>query len=337
MAGLSRRSCAAFLLALPLASAALATAALAAEPPLRAMRWLPASSDRVALLTRAPAECLAPPADAAQSLAIEIGRAAFRTPLLLGGQAARAGLACDSCHRNGRGNPAFAFPGISGAPGTADVTASLFSRRRGDGIANPRPIPDLTVDPRRIPPAALPAFVTGQIVEEFDGAAPPPAVLAGLVAYLNALDARACPRATATGTADPGATTPITAAATLADAGRAIAAARAALAAGDAATAALMVLAARAQLGRLDERFPAAQQRPIRAADSALAATLPAIRARHATAATRLTAWQATLPALARTLAAARHCSLYDPARLAAVIAESTRNMGAGRAAIDAK
>ncbi len=321
MAGILRRRRAAVLLAL-----SLATASNAAEPPLRAMRWLPANSDRVALLTRAPAECLTPAATPAQALAIEIGRAAFRTPLLLGGQAARAGLACDSCHQSGRGNPAFAFPGISGAPGTADVTAALFSRRRGDGIANPRPIPDLTVDARRIAPAALPAFVTGQIVEEFDGAAPPPAVLAGLVAYLNALDARACPDG-------PAATTPITAAATLADAGRAITAARAALAAGDAATAALMVLAARAQLGRLDERFPAAWQRPIRAADSALAAALPAIRARDARAATRLAAGQAAIPALARKLAAARRRSLYDPARLAAVIAGPPPAASAGTTA----
>ncbi len=289
----------------------LAASALAAEPPLRAMRWLPEDSDRVALLTRAPAECLARPADPATALAIETGRAAFRTPLLLGGQAARAGVACDSCHRNGRGNPAFAFPGISGAPGTADVTAALFSKRRGDGIANPRPIPDLATDPRRIAPAALPAFVTGQIVEEFDGAAPPPAVLAGLVAYLNALGQRAC----ASGT------TAITAAATLADANRAVAAARAALTAGDGATAALMVLAARAQLGLLDERFPAAQQRAIRAADSALAAVLPAIRARVPRAAANLAAWQAATPALARDLAAARRRSLFDPARLAKAIA----------------
>ncbi|MGF7473737.1 hypothetical protein WFJ45_23635, partial [Salmonella enterica subsp. enterica serovar Minnesota] len=70
-----------------------------------------------------------------------IGRAAFNSPLLLGGQAARAGLSCASCHRNGRGNPDFHFPGISGAPGTADVTASLLSSHRGDGQFNPKPIP----------------------------------------------------------------------------------------------------------------------------------------------------------------------------------------------------
>jgi hypothetical protein len=320
MIGVSRRWRPALLVAAIAAS--LTSAAGADDPPLRAMRWLPAGSDRVALLTLAPAECLASASNPATAIAIEIGRAAFRTPLLLGGQAARAGLSCDSCHRNGRGNPAFAFPGISGAPGTADVTAALFSRRRGDGIANPRPIPDLAADPRRIAPAALPAFVTGQIVEEFDGAVPPPAVLAGLVAYLGALDARACK-------GGPTATTTITARATLSDASRAVTAARAALAGGDGATAALLVLAARAQLGLLDERFPAAQQRPIRAADSALAAILPAIRAGDASADARLAAWQAATPALASRLAAARRRSLYDPARLAAAIAARSETASA--------
>jgi hypothetical protein len=278
----------------------------AGQQPLRALRWMPADADRVTLLTTAPAECLALPT----TTAIETGRAAFRTPLLLGGQAARAGLSCDSCHRNGRGNPAFAFPGISGAPGTADVTASLFSTKRGDGIANPKPIPDLAADPRKIAAADLPAFVTGQIVEEFEGAPPPPAVLAGLVAYLNALSPAACANGLA-------ATTPVTAATTLADAGRAVAAAQAALASGDTATAAMMVLAARAQLGLLDERFPADVQKPIRAADDALATTLAAIRRNDPAAAARLRAWQAATPALARKLAAAAPRSLYDPARLA--------------------
>ena len=125
------------------------------------------------------------PADPAERARIEVGRAAFRTPLLLGGQAARLGLSCESCHANGRGNPAFRFPGLSGAPGTADVTAPLMSARRGDEVFDPRPIPDLAA-PGKVARVrgdpALGAFVRGLIVEEFDGREPPPAVLDGLVA-----------------------------------------------------------------------------------------------------------------------------------------------------------
>ena len=45
----------------------------------------------------------------------------FRTPELLGGQAARVGLSCDACHINGRNNPTFYIDGVSGLPGTVDV------------------------------------------------------------------------------------------------------------------------------------------------------------------------------------------------------------------------
>ena len=124
------------------AAAGLLAAAAPADPPIRAERWL-APAARLTALTREPAECLARPGSVSAAKSIAIGRTAFRAPLLLGGQAARAGLSCSSCHRNGRGNPDFLFPGISGAPGTADVTASLLSSHRGDGIFNPRPIPDL--------------------------------------------------------------------------------------------------------------------------------------------------------------------------------------------------
>lgn len=128
-----------------------------------------------------------------------VGRTAFSTPNLLGGQAAKAGISCASCHRNGRGNPHFLFPGLSGAAGTADVTTSLFSQIRGDRTDNPKRIPDLAKDSHAIPRsgdrAALKAFVRGLIVEEFDGPVPDPAVLTGLAAYVAALDGAKCPTA----------------------------------------------------------------------------------------------------------------------------------------------
>ena len=52
---------------------------------LRGERWL-APGMRVAALTHQPRECLDPNADARL---VAIGRAAFRDPLLLGGQGAR--------------------------------------------------------------------------------------------------------------------------------------------------------------------------------------------------------------------------------------------------------
>src|SRR3954454_1234593 len=176
------------------------------ELPLRDARWL-LSADLAADLTHEPPECRSPSHDAALRRSEEIGRAAFRAPLLLGGQAARAGLSCSSCHRNGRGNPDFLFPGISGAPGTADVTASLLSSHRGDGIFNPRPIPDLAgpVTARKVSrdrgDPALAAFITGLITQEFDGPEPSPRVLAGVVDYVRALSPAGCGR---------GATVPIT-------------------------------------------------------------------------------------------------------------------------------
>jgi len=40
---------------------------------------------------------------------------------------------------------------------------------------------------------SLRRFIEGLVVEEFDGAVPPPAVIDGLVAYVAALQPGACP------------------------------------------------------------------------------------------------------------------------------------------------
>lgn len=164
--------------------------------PLSEARWLPPERLYDAL-SRQPRECLRPAADEAEKQAVLIGRTAFSAPLLLGGQAARAGLSCSSCHRRGRGNPDFTFPGLSGAAGTADVTSSVLSSHRGDGTHNPKPIPDLADSPRLAAhdreSRALETFIRGLIVEEFDGPQPTPAVLRGLAEYVRAVDPKACP------------------------------------------------------------------------------------------------------------------------------------------------
>src|SRR3546814_2043723 len=83
------------------------TTPLHAEPPIHALDWLAQEADPVAAVTKAPPECLAVPVDGAAARQVEAGRLLFRSPLLLGGQAARHGLTCQTCHVNGHDNPQF--------------------------------------------------------------------------------------------------------------------------------------------------------------------------------------------------------------------------------------
>ncbi len=298
--------------------AASVSAAPSAAPLLREMRWIAPATPRaeiVRALTTRPAECLAPPADAAidEQIAIyeqmSIGRAMFSAPLLLGGQAARAGVSCAACHVGGRGNPHFVFPGVSGKPGTADVTSSLFSTRRGDGIFNPRPIPDLAADPPKISrdPAspALRTFIRGLIVEEFDGLEPPPRILDGLTAYVRALRS------------DCGPPTPRTAAEEAGDAITAFQSANTALIEGDTASARLLLGAARSALGRIDERYPGQPKiaRLLSRRDGALR-RLQAEIAGDVTAISAQIHWAKGMGREAAVLRAAEPRSLYAPATL---------------------
>jgi len=284
----------------------------AADVPLAAMRWLVLGADAAALLTQEPTECLARPADPALARSVEVGRAAFRTPLLLGGQAARAGISCESCHRAGRANPDFRFPGVSGRPGTADVTSSLFSSHRGNGVDDPKPIPDLS-GPRaalKVAPGDVAPFVRGLIVEEFDGPEPTPAVLRGLTDYVRALEPAACPAA---------ATRQLAARELMADVRRAIASAQAAE---DPKTAVFMVTAARARLFLLDERYArlAAERAALRRADRDLADIAQALREARPDARARLARWQAETPLLEASLRRAERRSLLDSKTLAAAL-----------------
>ncbi|MET0274021.1 MAG: hypothetical protein ABW360_13630, partial [Phenylobacterium sp.] len=272
---MDRRRARAAVLAFVLGGSAVAATG---DPPLRAMAWAARDADPARAFGTTPTECLASPT----TPQVEIGRAAFRTPVVLGGQAARAGLSCEACHRAGRGNPDFKFPGISSAPGTADVTSALFSTERGDGKHDPVPIPDLS-GPKaklKVVDGKLAPFIHGLVVEEFNGPEPPEAVLAGLVAYVRALDPAHCPQ---------GAVQPLTVALLMDDARRAVRAAEERLAAGDLASALVMVASARARLGLIDERYAGPELAPsrerLRAADRALGASQQAIRERRSDAA----------------------------------------------------
>lgn len=301
-----------------LAAACFALAADAADAPLRAARWLPVERQSHSL-AHAPSECLAAAADPQTARRIAIGRAAFRTPLLLGGQAARAGLSCDGCHRNGRGNPDFQFPGLSGKPGTADVTSSLMSSHRGDGVVNPTAIPDLAGPAhslkisRKRSGRALEAFVRGLIVEEFDGPEPSRLTLDSVAEYVRALSPQACPGASQQR---------IGVAVYLSDARDAMRAAQYALDARDNAAARLMLSSARTALGMIDERYAApglaADRQLIRDADLELSAIQNAVDTKSTDADTRIAAWLARMPRWSEPLRRSESASLFNPERLAA-------------------
>lgn len=295
--------------------APLALTGAAADLPLSEARWVAPGQITVAL-TRQPVECLAVPADPTTAKQIAIGRAAFRTPMLLGGQAARAGLSCASCHRNGRDNQDFFLTGLSDAPGTADVTSSLMSKLRGDAQFNPKPITDLAASAatqkisRDAKSGDLERFITGQIVEEFDGHAPSPRVLAGLAAYVRAIRPDACP---------PAIDEPVTARALLDDIEAATDAARDT----DAATARLMLSSARWALGRIDERYATpeldAVRVKLRAADRGLADIQKSLEGGEQADHHQIDEWQRMFAVLRPAIESEASRSLFNPARLSRV------------------
>ncbi len=239
----------------------------------------------------------------------------FRDRPLLGGQAARAELSCESCHSNGRGNDAFHFPGLSGEPGTADVTSSIMSSYRGNARFDPRPIPDLAAagkisrDPAK---GELEAFIRGLVVEEFDGAEPSSLVLRGLADYVRALGPCDAPRES------------VTAAGMLDDSRRATIAAGHAWARGDVAGTRLLVSAARSMLGRIDERYAAdglaADRAALRSADLGLLAIARAVDRRAVDVPARLAAWRSDLPRWAPALLRNEPRSLFNPTLLEAAL-----------------
>jgi hypothetical protein len=313
-----RRGALGFVFVLLAAGGALAEGAVRSNLPIRAAHWLAPGSDVAQALGTTPTECLSPVAGAEHQYLIELGRSAFRTPLLLGGQAARAGVSCESCHRGGRSNAGFLFAGVSGPPGTADVTSSLFSSHRGDGVDNPKPIPDLSGPSERLKISRDPSrpdlerFIHGLVVEEFDGAEPPPSVLQGLAAYVRALSPEACPVA---------ATHPVAVTDVVAEARRAVLAADAALERGDKDSAVLMLSAARSQLALANERYDSPELGPdralLRSADLDLASAQNAVRGGDVRVRDRLAVWLSQTPDWAKRLQADASKSLFNPARLA--------------------
>lgn len=154
---------------------------------IESLRWT-APGHEIAALSKQPSTCLSFKPDAEAE--VRAGLALFNSPALLGGQAAKAGLSCSSCHANGRGNPHFLLPNLSGKAGTADVTNSFFGPARGNGVNDPVPIPDLAMPGKISREQADPAlilFTRNLIVDEFSGKPPSAAMLNALAAYMRAI------------------------------------------------------------------------------------------------------------------------------------------------------
>lgn len=217
-------------------------------------------------MTHAPQECLA----VRDSADVDAGRALFRSPTLLGGPAARAGLSCNACHANGRVNTHFLLPELTDRAGAADVTSEWSSRVRGDATLNPVAIPDLVGVTRRaafgqMREPSLRRFVHSVMVEEFQGAEPSDSAMMVMMTYLAALNAKACVAGDET----------VTLRAAADDVRRALAGT---LAVRDRATRSLLLAAGQDAVGRIVERLPADTFADDRRRFEALARELGAMR-----------------------------------------------------------
>jgi hypothetical protein len=172
--------------------AAVVTSA-ASSPAFEQLRWTAPGFEHEEL-SKQPATCLVYeknrdgiPQD---TQLISGGKALFNTPTLLGGQAAKAGLSCASCHANGRVSPLFQLSGVSDRVGRADVTNSFFSASKSNGQFDPVLIPDLAIsfqvsrDPEN---EALERFIRDLIVDEFSGEEPTANALTAIAAYVRAI------------------------------------------------------------------------------------------------------------------------------------------------------
>lgn len=276
---------------------------------LREQAWTAPGPTLARDLTQAPGECLA-----TRTPESEIGRALFRSPVVLGGPAARVGLSCHACHSNGGMNTRFFLPELTDRPGHTDVTSEWASAVRGDGVFNPVPIPDLagasghaTFGQRREP--SLEVFVRGVIEEEFQGAPLPAQAFDGMIAYLRALRLRACPAGD----------TPITLASAADDVRRALAVAETA----EPATASLLLAAAQDAIGRIVERLPAARFARERRTLETLARELGALRggAIPADLVATSPSWHARFNGVIARIAPRERRTYFNQATLAAALA----------------
>lgn len=129
-----------------------------------------------------------------KSYLVNLGDLAFNSPAILGDVARRAGISCNTCHVNGANNPKLYIPRLSTRPGNFDTTGGLFNPKADNHVLDPVRIPSLR-GARYFAPygndgrnASLRDFIRTVIVDEFAGPEPSPAILDGLVAYIQDID-----------------------------------------------------------------------------------------------------------------------------------------------------
>jgi len=227
--------------------AVLPAMAAQAQSLVGALEWLPPGSLSVESLTRHPQERLE--GGEKQSFYVEFGRLAFRSPDILGGTARKAGLSCQACHANGFATMAFFIPGLSGKPGSIDVSHAFWNLRGDDGIDNPIEIPSLrgvkTKDRfgQDLRTPSLREFTRRVIVTEFSGAEPDALLLDALITYQEKLQPAAA------------VSEPVSLQQDLADLIRYLDALRVPLAEEEPALAERMTVMIRGQIGFIHERF----------------------------------------------------------------------------------
>lgn len=294
-------------------------AASGPSPFAGALRWT-APEAEWAVLAQQPRQCSRADAAASDSPpAIAAGEALFNSPAPLGGQAAKAELSCAACHRNGRDNPHFLMPQLSGAPGTADVTNSFFGPQRANGRFDPVAIPDLAM-PGKVSRAAdrpdLTRFIRNLVVEEFSGAEPSAATLDALAAYVRTIGR--CP-------AGDDQAQPLRLADQLRLIDQSIAGART-VGGDDGALRRQLIAAARHQLGLIDERYAAARHAALRRDLVAASRDLARIGDGDTGWRPALDKWHARFGAkLVPRLRQREAVSLYDPAHLRHALADRAR------------
>lgn len=172
--------------------------------PLRALNAFPLSGDQTALPqgTELNEEALDKPREVfrseviggAKSYVVNLGDLAFNSNIILGGPARRGGMSCGTCHVNGASNSKLYIPGMSTRPGNFDTSGFLFNLKVHNRARAAVRIPSLR-GARYLAPygndgrtTSLREFVRNVIVGEFEGPEPSPAILDGLVSYIDDID-----------------------------------------------------------------------------------------------------------------------------------------------------
>ncbi|HYM32329.1 MAG TPA: cytochrome c peroxidase [Candidatus Cybelea sp.] len=183
----------------PLAAALAIAAALAGsgaqgQSILDQSEWLPKGSELgTASLTRPRQVLRTERTGGSPSFLAQLGELVFRAPDMLGGNARKAGISCDTCHSGGAKNTRFFIPGLSSKHGTVDVTHRLWNQAADDGLDNPLSIPSLRgVGTRGVfgfrgEFTSLREFTRKVIMQEFAGDEPPPILLDALIVYEDEL------------------------------------------------------------------------------------------------------------------------------------------------------